>query len=211
MSGQVNLLPPEIRQTQQTRRTSLMVLLAGAVLLALVLAFYLLQVQRLSSVNGDIEAQQATNAGLQSDIAELQKYEDLQNEAQQKEELLAIAYANEVAFSGLMMDLSRITPSDSYLDSISVTIQPPAAADGTTTTPTPVFVGSLSLSGQTIGVDTISTWLTRLEQIKGWVNPWFSSVSREGPTSNIYTFSGTVDLTDEVRTARGAGQVAAGG
>ena len=206
MSSQVNLLPPEVLQGQKYRRVTLMVVIAGAVVLALVLAFYLLQAQRLSSVNNQIEAQQTTNNQIQQEIASLQHFQDLKTEAETKQALLNAAYANEVSFSGLLMDLSRVTPSASYLNTLAITITPPATAGSTTETTTTAtsFVGSMTFGGQAIGFDTISAWLTRLEQVNGWANPWMSTLNKQD-TNDAITFSGSVDLTQDVVTKRGSG------
>ncbi len=109
--GQVNLLPPDILQGQRYRRLTLTVLLAGAIILALIVVFFLVQVGRLGSVNSNIEAKKQSNAQLQSQIDSLQKYDDLQVQAQQAQSELDAAYAGEVSFSGMLMDLSRVIPS----------------------------------------------------------------------------------------------------
>jgi Tfp pilus assembly protein PilN len=207
--SQVNLLPPEILQGQKTRKTALIVLAAGGVLVALLFAFFLLQGQRLASVEDDIEAQQQTNAAIQGEIAELQRFEDLQVQAQQKEELLAGAYTGEIAFSGLLMDVSRVVPGDAYLQSLAVTAEPPAADAEAETGAT--FFGSMSLAGEALGVDTASQFLGRLEQVDGWVNPWASSVAQVDAFLDSWSYAITVDLTDAVVTERGKGVTTADG
>jgi Tfp pilus assembly protein PilN len=202
--SQVNLLPPEIIQGQKTRRTALIVLGAGGVVMALLFGFYLLQGQRLADVEEQIDAQDQTNAQIQDEIDSLQKFEDLQVEAQQKEQLLASAYAGEVAFSGLLMDVSRITPTDAYLQSLSLTTTPAATADGEEDTGA-TFVGNMALSGEALGVDTVSQFLTRFEQVEGWVNPWASSITQVDAFVDSWAYAITVDLTDQVLTPRGSG------
>jgi Tfp pilus assembly protein PilN len=202
--SQVNLLPPEILQGLKTRRTALMVLGAGGVLLALLFVFYLFQTQRLSSLEDDIAAQQQTNAAIQAEIDELQKYEDLQVEAQQQEDLLASAYEGEIAFSGLLMDMSRIVPSDAFLQSLAVTTTPAAPAEGEEAVGA-TFVGNIALGGEALGVDTVSEFLTRVEQVEGWVNPWASSISQVEAAIDSWSYAMTVDLTDDVVTPRGSG------
>jgi Tfp pilus assembly protein PilN len=209
--SQVNLLPPDIQRGQRVRRVTLAVLAAGAVIVALVFAFYLLQAQSLSSVNDDISAQESTNEAFEQEIADLQRYEDLQVRAQQQQALLNSAYANEVAFSGLLMDLSRVIPSDAYLASFDVTTAAPVVAADQTT---PAFVGTISTSGTGASFETLSRWLTSLEQIQGWANPWMPSITQSGSVTGAYDFSTSVDLTQDVLTARGAaagGVVATGG
>jgi hypothetical protein len=199
--SQVNLLPPDILQRQGTRKLTVAVIIAGAVLLGLILAFFLLQVNRLSGVEDDIRAAERNNAAVEEDIEELQPYEDLQIEADQQVELLQSAYRGEMSFSQAMMDLSKITPSDSYLQTFGIGLDI-AAADGGST-----FVGTLNLSGQAIGIDTVALWINRIEEIEGWVNPWVASVDNPEPTQDILTFPLTADLTSDALTPRGRGEV----
>lgn len=197
--SQVNLLPPDILQAQRYRRLTSGVVVAGIVLVAAVFGYYLLQSNELSSVNDEIVAQEATNASIQASIAEKQKYADLQAEAQAQQQLLAAAYAGEVSFSALLMDFSRVIPSDAYVNSLAVQAdQATVAAEGAT----PGLIGGITGSGQAVSIDTLSVFLTRLEQVKGWVNPWMSTVSRNEEV-NGYDYSVSVDLTDEVVTERG--------
>jgi hypothetical protein len=61
---------------------------------------------------------------------------------------------------------------------------------------------------------TVAKWLTRLEQVKGWVNSWASSATRSAgagsagstdPNANKVQFSASVDLTTEA-TVQGSKQ-----
>src|SRR4029079_3011712 len=111
---------------------------------------------------------------------DLQKFEDLRNEAQQQQDLLNVAFANEVSFSGLLVDVSKVIPSDPYLTDLTVSVDPaavPAAGSDTT------FVGTLTFSGETLHFDSLSTWLTRLETVEGWANPWSSAVAADPAVS----------------------------
>jgi Tfp pilus assembly protein PilN len=209
--SQVNLLPPDILQGQRYRRLSLTVLAVGAVVLALIVGFFLVQVGKLGSVNDDVADAKRNNTLLQTQIDSLQKYEDLQVQAQQAEGQLAAAYAGEVSFSGMLMDLSRVIPSDMYLTTFTATITgAPAPTTGTTTTTTPL-IGTMSMGGEAIGFDSLSEWLTRLEMVQGWVNPWMPTISADSAVPNAWTFTTGVDLTQDAETARGQGQVTSGG
>jgi len=207
--SQVNLLPPEILEGQRWRRVTGLVLLAGAVVLGLILIFYLAQVNTLGGVRDEIAAQERTNAQIRSQIEELQRFEDLQVRAQAQQELLASAFVGEASFSGLLMDLSRVIPSDAALSSLSVSVAPPTGEEDVEATATG-FVGAISTAGDAEGFDSLSTWLTRLEQVEGWVNPWMSTISRRDQGGSIYTFSSGVDLTPDVLTERGRRTIDAG-
>jgi Tfp pilus assembly protein PilN len=207
--SRVNLLPSEIKKGQATRRRAGLIIVAGLAALALVIVFWVYQGMRLNSVQQDIASQQQTNASLQQQVSDLQKFEDLRTEAQQQQDLLNVAFANEVSFSGLLVDVSKVIPSDTYLTDLTVTVDPaavPAAGSDTT------FVGTLTFSGETLHFDSLSTWLTRLETVEGWANPWSSAVAADPAVSGAFTFDTSVDLTQDALTERGkAGEAVLGG
>jgi Tfp pilus assembly protein PilN len=207
--SRVNLLPSEIKKGQATRRRVGLIILAGIAALGLVLVFWIFQGIRLNDVQQDIKAQEQTNASLQQQVNDLQKFEQLRIEAQQQQDLLNVAYANEVSYSGLLVDVSKVIPSDTYLTDMSATIDPAAVPEaGSDTT----FVGSLTFSGETLHFDSLSTWLTRLETVDGWVNPWSSSIGADSAVAGAYTFDTSVDLTQDALTQRGeAGEAVLGG
>ena len=201
--SQVNLLPPELRQREVVRRNTRLVALVGVGALVLIAAFYFVQVLNLNQAKDDLAAQQQVNAGLQSNIAELQQYATLEQELAAKQKLVDTVFTNEVSWSGVLLDLSRAIPYDAYLTSFTGQVSAPAAAGvGVTTAPSNT-IGSLSFAGEAKETSTLAAWLTRLEQVKGWVNAWMSSANETGPFTRIYTFSSGVDLTADVVTERG--------
>ena len=196
--SQVNLLPPEIRQRAQTRKLTLMVIGAGLVALVLVGFFFVLQSANLARVQDDLAAQQARNAALDKQIAGLQEFAALQTEAQAKQALLQAAFANEVSFSGVLLDLSRVIPSDASLTTFSSQVAPPST-DVTTSIP---LIGTMTAAGQAQGADSLASWITRLESVKGWVNPWITTFAEVGASSDTFTFNSGADLTEDVLTDR---------
>jgi Tfp pilus assembly protein PilN len=212
--SQVNLLPPELLTRQKTRRLTTLVIGAGAVLVVLLLGFWFLQGQKLSGVEEDIAAQNAVNAGLQAQIDGLQEAQALQEEAASKQALLSTAYAGEVSFSQMLMDLSKVIPSDAYLTSFDASLSgavTTGAATTTETTTSTAFAGSFSVEGAADGFESIASWLTRLESVRGWVNPWLSNAEETGSNTGLYTFSSGADLSDAALTARGGEGGTSGG
>jgi hypothetical protein len=72
----------------------------------------------------------------------------------------------------------------------------------------PTLIGSIQFQGTASDHPTVARWLTRLEQVNGWVNPWISTSSKlsdEGTSTadSKVQFSGTVDLTVDA-TANGS-------
>jgi Tfp pilus assembly protein PilN len=212
--SQVNLLPPELRQRQAIRRLTSLVAAAGLGVMVIVGGFYFVQTQRLADVQSELEAQQLRNDEVRAEIAELQRFADLQAELQAKRELLGSLFVNEVSWSSALLDVSRVIPDASYLTNLTGQITvPTAAAPGevpttpTTGAPETTLIGTMTFAGVADQTETIATWLTRLEQIQGWVNAWVSSAQENEPFSEIYTFSNGIDLTLEAATERGQGEV----
>jgi Tfp pilus assembly protein PilN len=210
--SQVNLLPPELRERQAIRRTTSLVVAAGLAALALIGIFYFFQVQRLSQVQSDLEAQQSGNAQLKSEIVSLQEFAALQAELASKEALVAQIFVNEVSWSSALLDVSRVIPDTSYLTNltgqITATIAGEVVTEPTGGTPETTLVGNMTFAGVANQTETIATWITRLEQVQGWVNAWVNSAQEDAPGSRIYTFSNGLDLTQEAVTERGQGVVA---
>ena len=207
--SEVNLLPPELRERHAIRRTTSLVVAAGLVVLALIGIFYFFQVQRLSQAQSDLEAQQSRNARLESQIFSLQEFADLQAELASKEALLGEIFVNEVSWSSALLDVSRVIPDASYLTNLSGQITPTVvgevATEPTGGTPETALIGNMTFAGVANQTETIATWITRLEDVQGWVNAWVNSAQEDAPFSRIYTFSNGLDLTQEAATARGQG------
>ena len=76
--SQVNLLPPELRARQKTKQQTILILGAGVAVLVLLLGYWFLQSQKLSDVNEQVAAQNATNTQIQAQIDQLQQFQQLQ-------------------------------------------------------------------------------------------------------------------------------------
>jgi type IV pilus assembly protein PilN len=207
--SQVNLLPSELRERQAIRRTTSLVVAAGLAVLALIGVFYFFQVQRLSQVQSDLGLQQGRNAQLETQIASLREFADLQAELASKEALVGEIFVNEVSWSSALLDVSRVIPDASYLTNLTGQITPTVvgevATEPTGGTPETTLIGNMTFAGVANQTETIATWITRLEEVRGWVNAWVNSAQEDAPFSRIYTFSNGLDLTQEAATARGQG------
>ena len=206
--SRVNLLPPELLEKQAIRRRTALVGLGGVAALALLGAFYFFQGAKLSSAQSDLEQARASNAIVQQQISELQPYADLQQQLEAKKQLKDTLFQNEVSWSGVLIDVSRVIPDTAYLTTLNGTVTAPTGtvigAPGTPVSPTGL-IGTMSFAGVAKQTETISSWLTRLEEVKGWVNPWVNSAQEQSADTGIYVFDSGIDLTVDAATVRGRG------
>jgi Tfp pilus assembly protein PilN len=211
--SQVNLLPPELRERQVARRRTALVAVIGGAIVVLVLALFFFQNMRLASIEDDLVAQEQANADLQNQIQQLQPYAELQATLAAKQQLVNTLYLNEISWASVLLDVSRVIPDESYLTQLTGQISVPTGSQvGAPPTEGLVaeLIGNMSFSGVARQTETIASWLTRLEQVQGLVNPWVNNAQESGELTRIYTFDGGLDLTQEATTLRGRGGVVDG-
>jgi Tfp pilus assembly protein PilN len=193
---QVNLLPREIRQRQTTRRRTGIVAALGAVVVGALLVMWFLQGIRLNDFQDQLDAQNATNQGLQTQVNALQHFADEKSALEARKALLQSALANTIRWSGVLNKVAQVEPNTMWLDSMTGTATAPAAAvPGTVPAGGTSLVGTLQFSGSSLDTASIALWLTNLETVPGWVNPWFSSATKGNVNGTpVWTFASTVDL-----------------
>jgi Tfp pilus assembly protein PilN len=206
---QVNLLPREIRQRQTVRRRTSAIALVGGLVVAAIIGFWFLQGQRLQKLDDQLAAQQASNDAVQTQVTGLQKYADLKSSLDQRKVLLKSALTNTVRWSQVLNEVSKVQPDGMWLSTLTGTASSPSTAvapvPGAPVTPTTgTLIGTIQFSGNSLSTPTIAMWLTRLETVKGWVNPWMSG-AQLGDVSGtpVWQFTSSIDL--QPRAAHGGG------
>jgi len=217
----INLLPPEIYERQRVRRRTAAVVAVGLIVLAALGAFYFLQILRLNEVEDDITAQEAENAQLRAQIAELQEIDALQQEIESTRTVLNALLTDRVLWSGVLRDVSLVIPGQAWLSGLSGQVGAPGTAGTTTTTTgtaatttTPgqaaqpgALVGQISFDGFAFTHRDVALWLSRLEDVRGFVNPWLSnSTKTDIGTQVAVQFNSSVDLSEQALARRRGGQ-----
>jgi Tfp pilus assembly protein PilN len=230
----INLLPPELYERQRVRRQTGVVIVLGVLLLAALGAFWFLQVLRENAVKEDIAAQEAENARLQQEINELQEIGQLQAEIDGTRQLLNTLLADRVLWSGVLRDISLVIPGQVWLNGLTGQVGTPPATGGTTTTttaaptttttttttgtttgqaaPGPALVGQISFNGYSFTHPDVALWLSRLEDVRGFVNPWLqTSTDTIIGSQTVEQFTSSVDLSEQALARRGGGGGGGGG
>jgi Tfp pilus assembly protein PilN len=184
----------------------------GAVV-ALLFFVFVLQSARLSNAEQKLQAQEAVNADLQGKIGQLQQFQQLKLTVAAREALAASALSGQVAWSGVLRDISMVIPNKMWLTGMNGTLTgttAPLAPSGTptnTAAPAPVaptLVGTIQFQGMASDFPTVGRWLQRLEQVNGWVNSWATNALRQSSdaastqiNADKVQFTASVDLTTE--------------
>jgi Tfp pilus assembly protein PilN len=221
---QVNLLPADVRERQRIRRLTAAVVLGIGAVVALLFFVFVLQAARLSNADQKLKAQQAVNAELQARVGQLQQFQQLKLTLAARQALTAQALSGRVLWSGVLRDISMVIPPEMWLTGMTgqlnegTTATAPTApapspspspstgaspaAGGVTPPPvtSPAVIGTIQFQGMAADYPTVALWLSRLELITGWANPWATNATKiEDPATNTQKiqFSGSVDLTTE--------------
>lgn len=204
----INLLPPEVLERQRARRRTFLTFAGGVIVLILIGAFYFLQILRLSSVEDNIAAQRAVNAQLEGQIAELQDIAALEDEIDRTRLVLSGLLEDRVLWSGVLRDISLVIPGEVWLNGIAGQVG--QTVEGTTTTETTAqpagtsgIVGQISFDGFAFDHRDVALWLSRLEDVRGFINPWLSSSAKTLiGTTDAVGFTSSVDLSDQAIARR---------
>jgi Tfp pilus assembly protein PilN len=192
----INLLPPERAERRRTRQITTTIVIAGVVLIAVLALVYVAEIFRLNSQKSALDAQQAKNATLQSQVAELNSFSQLETQLKAKTTLLSNLTQDEVRWSVILADVSLVIPSDAWLTNFTAT----ETAAGTQSSPgatgtTPL--GSIQLTGTTFSHLDVAKWLTRLAGVDAFTNTYLSlSTKSTIGATNVVEFNSSVQLSE---------------
>ncbi|HEX9313214.1 MAG TPA: PilN domain-containing protein, partial [Actinomycetota bacterium] len=145
-------------------------------------------------VDTQLGAAQSLNSGLQTKVAQLQKFEDLKNNVAARQAMVDGLLHQQVLWSQVLQDMSAAMPDGAFLTSMTGTLEPSTDAAATVGAPA-ALVGNISVQGTALDYPDLTALLRRLERVDGWVNPWVSQATRailDG--QRVVQFTATVDL-----------------
>ena len=193
----INLLPPEREERRRARQITTTIVAAGVGLVVLLGLVYAAELVRLNSQKHALATQQATNASLQSQVAQLSQFQQLETQLQGKTTLLNNLTQDEVRWSVILADVSLVIPSDTWLTNFTATVTAAGTQSGPGATgATPL--GTIQLTGTTFSHLDVAKWLTRLAGVDAFTNTYLSLSSKSviGAT-NVVEFNSSVQISDQ--------------
>jgi Tfp pilus assembly protein PilN len=211
MMRQIDLLPESYAEKRRERRNFVGLFGAGLVLLLGLGLWWFMLGNQVSDTEAELESVQAQNNELSDQIAQLQRFADLEAEVQAKEEALNTVMTGDIAWPSLLTEVAMVIPGEVWLVNLtsSAGATEGAAPVGTETAPIRVSqelqAGRISFSGKSLSMPGISKWLIRLEGSKTFSAAWLESATEvEGADGvpPIIEFTSTLELNQKALSGR---------
>lgn len=199
----VNLLPRDIKQKQNVQRIFSLVLIGAAAILVILGIITVVQRLQISSQESKLEDLQAKAATLRTEVESLRKYEELKAEVDRRRSALATALAGDISWTHFLDDLDSFMPTDSWLDSLSVTATVGTTPDGQVSLGTAQYAATVRQS-----FPSLAHWLDVMSEVDGLRFVYLGSGQKSESASGepIITFGANAHVTETMLSGRCAGE-----
>ena len=207
----IDLLPQRYAEQRRQRRNLGLVMVAGLVALLLLVGWWFLLGQQIGNAEDELAEVQATNAELESQIAELQRFAELEAEVQAKRQALQTVFAGDVDWPAILTEVAMVVPGEVWLTNLTASAGQTegAAPVGTETAEVRIAngqpFGRIQFQGQSLSMPGIARWMLRLESVKEFFAVYLNSATEsetEGNAAEIVTFDNTLELSNRAASRR---------
>lgn len=209
MMRRIELLPESYQRKRKERRTIMAIIAGGVVVLLLLVAYWVVLQSQVSDQKDRLDEVQATNAQLQSQIADLQRFADLDEEVRTKETALATVMAGDVDWPAVFTEIAMVTPGEVWLTDLSASAGLTEGAEPVETETAPVKVsdeapfGRMRFSGTSLTMPGIAKWLIRLSTVRDFDASWLNSATEtQIGTTNVLEFQSTIEFNAKAASGR---------
>jgi Tfp pilus assembly protein PilN len=209
MMQRIELLPESYRQRQRERRVTAFIVMAGLfVVLLLTIWFVRLNLQ-ISDAKDELATIQAENQTLQNQIAQLQTFQDLKNEVDEKRLALDTVMAGDLDWPVLMTEVAMAAPGEVWLRTMTA-----SAGDTEGSTPAPTetapidvsakrSVGRIQFEGSSLSMPGVAKWLIRQDLSKTFEAVYLSdAVEVEIAGQQAFNFTSSLELNQRAHSDR---------
>jgi Tfp pilus assembly protein PilN len=167
--------------------------------------------QQIGNAEDQLADVQATNAELESQIAELQRFAELEAEVQAKRQALKTVFASDVDWPAILTEIAMVVPGEVWLTNLTASAGQTegAAPVGTETAEVRIAnrqpFGRIQFQGHSLSMPGIARWMLRLESVKEFFAVYLNSAAEtegEGPAAGVLTFDNTLELSNKAASGR---------
>jgi Tfp pilus assembly protein PilN len=209
MMYRFDLLPASYAKKAAERRKVGIVAIVGLGLAFSMLVWWFMLGGKINAAKTELADAQARNAGLQTQIAELRKYDELALEVQDKAGNLLLVFEGDVAWPSMLNEVAMVTPGEVWLESLTTSAGTTegSAPVGTETAEIRVADGApfgrIQFTGKSTTMTGVGKWMMRLSSVKEFQAVWLNSATKTEATENTVEFI-DFDSTIELNTKSSA-------
>ena len=210
MMRRIDLLPSTYQERRRQRRNVGLVVVAGMLVLLLMIGWWILLGTQVNSEKDKLAEAQRRNQTLQAQIAELSRFQELQDEVTAKRTALTTVMTGDVDWPAVMTEIAMVIPGEVWLTGLSASAGMTEGATPVGTETAPIRVsdqqafGRISFQGKSLSVPGIAKWLVSLRSVKEFGAIWLNTASREDVTgqATTFTFDSTLELSERAASRR---------
>lgn len=213
MMRRIDLLPPVYAERRHERRRLAVVVAAGVVMLMLLIAGWAILGGAIADEEDELEAARARNARIQTMIADLARFSDLQDEVDTKLAALETVMAGDVDWPTLLTELAMVIPGEVWLEGLTASAAGTEGEEpvGTETAEIRVAAqepfGRILFNGKSLTMPGVAKWLIRLRSVNEFSAIWLSDATEsqvdvEEGAPVIFSFGSTLELSDAAASER---------
>ena len=183
MMRRVDLVPESYRARRRQRQTLSAIVVIGAVVALLLFGYWFYLGQQIDNKNEELQNIQAANAVLEQQIADLQRFADLESEVNAKLGALQTVFVGDVNWPQVLTEVALVVPGEIWFDEMTASAGATEGATpvGTETAPVRLAddapIGRVSFKGKTLTMPGIAKWLIRQMSVKDFQAVWLNSAA----------------------------------
>jgi Tfp pilus assembly protein PilN len=215
MMRRIDLLPAAYQERRRQRRNIGMVVIASMLVLLLLIGWWFVLGSQVNSQREKLEAAQVRNAELQTQIAELARFAELEAEVASKRGALLAVMSGDVDWPALMTEVAMVIPGEVWLTTMTASAGTTEGASPVGTENAPIRVsdqtpfGRIAFQGKALSMPGVAKWLVSLRNVKEfaaiWLNTATAQISEGQPT--VVDFDSTLELSDRAASERFQGDL----